>query len=439
MSRSSQTPWLPHVVIVGAGFGGLSAAKALAGAPFNVTVIDRHNYHLFQPLLYQVATAALSPADIAQPIRGILRHDGNCRVMLARVTGIDTARQRVITDRGEVGYDHLILATGARHAYFGHDEWEAHAQGIKKIEDATNLRRKILLAFEQAEIERDPDERRRLLTFVVVGGGATGVEIAGAVAELARKALAADFRNIDPQCSRIVLVEAGPRLLPSFHAKLSEHARKSLTALGVEVLTNTAVTGCDALGVSLGAERIDSRTLIWAAGVRASPAGKWLGVASDRAGRVMVEPDLSVLGHRNVFVIGDTARVPGKDGMPLPGVAPVAKQQGAYVARLLELQQRGIAAPPFRYRDPGAMATIGRKRAVAELGRLRLAGFPAWLLWCVAHVYFLIGFRSRLSVALSWAWNYVTYERGTRLITGADAPPAIPPTAIEAEPLRGAA
>ena len=438
MPRSSQTPWLPHVVIVGAGFGGLSAAKALAGAPFNVTVIDRHNHHLFQPLLYQVATAALSPADIAQPIRAILRNESNCRVMLAGVSGVDTTRQRVQTDRGEVPYDYLILATGARHDYFGHDEWEAHAQGIKKIDDATNLRRKILLAFERAEIEKDPEERRRLLTFVVVGGGATGVEIAGAIAELARKALAADFRNIDPQCARIVLVEAGQRLLPSFHRRLSENARKSLEMLGVDVLTNTAVTGCDELGVSLGAERIESRTLIWAAGVRASPAGHWLGVATDRAGRVLVEPDLSVLGHRNVFVIGDTARALREDGTPLPGVAPVAKQQGAYVARLLQLQQRGLAARPFRYRDPGAMATIGRKRAIAEIGGLRIAGFPAWLLWCVAHIYFLIGFRSRLSVAMNWAWNYLTFERGTRLITGSE-PTAAQLRPLEARPLQGAA
>jgi NADH dehydrogenase len=421
---SHPTLWLPRVVIVGAGFGGLTAAKALAKAPFNVTLVDRRNYHLFQPLLYQVASAALSPADIAAPIRGILRDQENCRVVLARVTGIDSETRCVLTDRGPIGYDYLIVSTGARHAYFGHDEWEAHAQGIKKIEDATSLRRKILMAFERAETERNAREARRLLTFVVVGGGATGVEIAGAVAELARKALAADFRRIDPRSARIVLVEAGPRLLPAFHPKLSEHARRSLEELGVEVRLEAAVTSCDAAGVSLGAARIESSTLIWAAGVRASPAAKWLNAESDAAGRIKVAPDLSVSGHAHVFAIGDTAHVVGRDGRPLPGLATVAKQQAQYVGRLLAGKAAGKALPPFRYSDPGAMATIGRKRAVAEIRGLRLRGFPAWLLWSLAHIYFLIGFRSRAIVAISWASSYFTFARGARLITNdGSAPP----------------
>jgi NADH:ubiquinone reductase (H+-translocating) len=412
--------WLPRIVIVGAGFGGLTAAKALAKAPFDVIVVDRRNYHLFQPLLYQVATATLSPADIAAPIRGILRHQENCRVLLARVTGVDADKHCVITDRGPIGYDHLIIATGARHAYFGHDEWEAHAQGIKKIEDATSLRRKILLAFERAETERSAEECRRLLTFVVVGGGPTGVEIAGAIAELARKALASEFRNIDPARTRIVLVEAGARLLPSFDAILSGRARRSLEMLGVEVRLNGSVTDCGHAGVAFGSERIECRTIVWAAGVRASHAARWLGVEADGAGRVLVGPDLRVDGRDNIFVIGDTAHVKGPDGRALPGVATVAKQQGYYVARWLMRKADGKSSPPFRYRDPGSMATIGRNRAIAEIGRLKFSGFPAWLLWSLVHIYFLIGFRSRLVVALSWAWSYLTFDRGARLITGDD-------------------
>ena len=433
MPRSTEQPWLPRIVIVGAGFGGLSAAKALAGAPFSVTVVDRHNYHLFQPLLYQVATAGLSPADIAAPIRGILREAENCSVHLAKVSGIDAAGQVVMTDRGAIPYDYLILATGARHAYFGHEEWEDYAPGLKKIDDATELRRRILISFERAETETDAGERRRLLTFVIIGGGATGVEMAGAIAELAKKALAADFRSIDPRDARIVLVEAGPRLLPAFDARLSAYARRALESLGVEVLPEKAVTECDGEGVSLGEERIESRTIVWAAGVRASPAGKWLGAEIDRAGRVVVDTDLSVPGHSNVFAIGDTALVKDENGNPLPGVAAVAKQQGRYVAKLLEWRGRGKTLPPFRYRDPGSMATIGRKRAVAEFMGLKLTGFVAWLLWSLVHIYFLIGFRSRLVVAASWAWSYITFERGSRLITGADgaghaaASPAEPP------------
>jgi NADH:quinone reductase (non-electrogenic) len=426
MSLTAPQPWLPRVVIVGAGFGGLTAAKALSGAPFSVTVVDRHNYHLFQPLLYQVATAGLSPADIAAPIRGMLR-DSNCSVHLAKVTGVDPKEQTVMTDRGMLHYDHLILATGARHAYFGHDEWEDAAPGLKKIEDATEIRRRILIAFERAETETDETERRRLLTFAIVGGGATGVEMAGAIAELSKKALAADFRSIDPRDARIVLVEAGPRVLASFDPSLSAYAKKALESLGVDVILNCAVTDCDARGVALGAERIESRTVIWAAGVRASSAGRWLDVETDGAGRVIVNPDLSVPGYPNVFVIGDTALVKDENGAPLPGVATVAKQEGKYVAKLLEWRARGNVLPPFRYRDPGSMATIGRSRAVAEINGLKLTGLIAWLLWSLAHIYFLIGFRSRLVVALSWAWSYLTFERGTRLITGSDGAAEPPP------------
>ncbi|HEY7298021.1 MAG TPA: NAD(P)/FAD-dependent oxidoreductase [Xanthobacteraceae bacterium] len=408
----------PRIVIIGAGFGGLSAAKELAGAPLDVTIVDQHNYHLFQPLLYQVATAALSPADIACPIRGILHRQANAKVLLAEVLGIDTARQEVLAEgRRRIVFDHLIVATGAQHAYFG-DDWGAYAPGLKTIDDATGIRRRVLLAFERAESEPNPDERRRLLNFVVVGGGPTGVEMAGAIAELASRALAADFRAIDPRCARIILIEAAPRLLTLFEPILSEKARRSLEQLGVEVRLGSGVTDCNCSGVSIGAERIETRTIIWAAGVKASPVAEWLGAEHDRAGRVKVEPDLSVPGHRNIFVIGDAGLAIGADGKPLPGVAPVAKQQGKYVARLLIATARGKPVGPFRYRDFGSLATIGRKRAVAQIGRFKLSGFPAWLLWSLAHIYFLIGFRNRLVVALNWAWNYLTFQRGTRLITG---------------------
>ena len=418
MTQTWHQPRRPRIIVVGAGFGGLSAAKALSRMDAEVIVIDRNNYHLFQPLLYQVATAGLSPADIASPIRSILRGQANTSVMLAKITGVEVERRRVLIGNDPVTYDFLVLATGARHAYFGHDEWERHAQGIKKIEDATALRRKILIAFEKAEIEADVEERRRLLNFVIVGGGPTGVEIAGALAELARKALAMDFRTIDPRQARIVLLHSGARLLPTFDERLSEAARRSLEMLGVEVRLNAAVTNCDELGVSVGTLLIESRTLIWAAGVRASQASKWLAAESDGVGRVKVLPDLSVPGHPQIFVIGDTAHVLGPGGDPLPGIAAVAKQQGAHIARVIEARLEGRAAPAFTYRDVGSMATIGRKRAIAELGRLRLSGAPAWLLWSIAHIYFLIGFRNRLAVVLNWAWSYVTFHRGTRLITG---------------------
>jgi NADH dehydrogenase len=418
LAQSSQRP---RVVIVGAGFGGLAAAKALSGAPVDVTVIDRRNYHLFQPLLYQVATAGLSPADIASPIRSILARQRNTSVVLDRVTGIDMTAREVVAGHRRVPYDVLILATGARHAYFGHDEWEVHAPGLKKIEDATELRRKILLAFEHAETASDEDERRALLNFVVVGGGPTGVEMAGAIAELARKALARDFRAIDPRDARVILIEAGPRLLAGFHPALSEAARQALEKLGVEVQLGTAVTHCTPDGVTLGDDRIAARTIVWGAGVRASRAAKWLGAEADQVGRVKVGRDLSLPGHPEIFVIGDTAHVAGSEGRALPGIAPVAKQQGVYVARLVRARLQGRQIPPFAYRNYGSMATIGRRNAVAQLGRVRLSGYLAWWLWGLAHIYFLIGFRNRISVAANWAWNYLTFQRGTRLITGPDA------------------
>jgi NADH dehydrogenase len=407
----------PRVVIIGAGFGGLSAAKRLAKAPFEVTLVDRHNYHLFQPLLYQVATAGLSPGDIASPIRGILRGQRNVNVLLAKVSGIDVVGKEVLAEGRRIPYDILIVATGAEHGYFGHD-WTSYAPGLKTIDDATYLRRRILLAFERAESVTDPDERRRLLNFVVIGGGPTGVEIAGAIAELAKRALASDFRAIDPRCARIILIEAAPRLLTPLDPSLSEAARRSLEHLGVEVRLSTSVTDCDCSSVSVGDERVDTRTIIWAAGVKASPAAEWLAVAGDHAGRVKVNSDLSVPGHPDVFVIGDAATVAGDDGRPLAGIAPVAKQQGMYVADLLIARVAGRTLTPFRYRDFGSMATIGRKRAVAQIGGFKLTGFAAWVLWSLAHIYFLIGFRNRLVVALNWAWSYITFQRGARLITG---------------------
>jgi NADH dehydrogenase len=413
----------PRVVIVGAGFGGLVAAQALRKAPVQVTVVDRRNYHLFQPLLYQVATAGLSPADIASPIRGILRRQANAEVLMARVTGIDRERREVLIDDDDgrrIPYDYLIIAAGARHAYFGHDEWEAVAPGLKKIDDATAIRHRILVAFEKAETAHDPEERRRLLTFVIVGGGPTGVEMAGAIAELAKKTLAKDFRTIDPASARVILVEGGPRLLLAFPEDLSAKARRSLEGLGVEVLTNTPVELCDAEGVVSAGKRIEARTILWAAGVQAAPVAKWLPAEKDRAGRVKVNPDLSVPGDPDIFVVGDCATVLQANGQPVPGVAPAAKQMGAYVAGVIAGRVAGKAVnAPFRYRNYGNFATIGRHAAVADFGRLRLSGYLAWLLWGAAHIYFLIGFRNRLAVMLDWVWAYATYQRGVRLITGA--------------------
>jgi NADH dehydrogenase FAD-containing subunit len=409
----------PQVVIIGAGFGGLAAAHELRRAPVDLTVIDKHNYHLFQPLLYQVATAGLSPSQIASPIRAILRHQRNTTVLMNRVTGIDTGGKAVLLGEQRVPYDFLIVATGARHAYFGHDEWEPFAPGLKKIEDATDIRRRILIAFERAENESDPSERERLLTFVIIGGGPTGVEIAGAIAELAKKALTRDFRNIDPRYARVILIEGGPRVLPSFPPPLSGAAKRALERLGVEVLLGTPVSRCDAGGVIVGDERIESRTVLWAAGVAASPAAKWLGTDKDPAGRVVVNPDLTVPGRPEIYVIGDTAAAKTDDGKPVPGIAPAAKQAGRYAARAIRACIAGHPNPqPFRYRHGGNLATIGRKSAVVDFGWLRLRGNPAWWLWGAAHIFFLIGFRNRLAVMLDWLWSYLSFHRGSRLITG---------------------
>lgn len=410
----------PRVVIIGAGFGGLWTAKTLANAPVEVIVIDRENYHLFQPLLYQVATAGLSPADIAAPIRSIVGGYQNITVMLGEVVGVDVAARAVAIAGGRrVSYDYLVLATGARHAYFGHDEWEAFAPGLKRIEDATEIRRRILIAFERAENETDANERQCLMSLLIVGGGPTGVELAGAIAELIRRALAKDFRNIDPRGARILLVEAGPRLLPSFPQDLSDDALRRLERLGVEVRLGAPVTAVDASGVMIGTARIEARTVIWAAGVAASPAGQWIGAKCDRAGRIEVDPDLSVRGHPEIFAIGDTALTPDASGKPLPGVAPVAKQQGRYVGRLIKVRLRNAErVEPFRYRDYGNLTTIGRKAAVVDFGWIHLRGFVAWVVWTVAHIYFLIGFRNRIIVALNWLWAYFTFQRGARLITG---------------------
>ncbi len=413
---------LSRIVIVGAGFGGLTAAKRLAKMPFDVTVVDQHNYHLFQPLLYQVATAGLSPADIASPIRGILRNADNVKIILAKVSGVDVKRREVLAEGRRIPFDELIIATGAQHDYFGTD-WAQFSPGLKTIDDATYIRRRILLAFERAETEPDAGEQRRLLNFVVVGGGPTGVEMAGAIAQLANRTLASDFRVIDPRFTRIILVEAAPRLLSSFDPLLSETAQRSLEQLGVEVRLKAGVTECDGDGVSIGAERIETRTIIWAAGVKATPAAEWLGAERDRAGRVKVEPDLSVSGHPNIFVIGDAALMIGADGKPMPGDAGVAKQQGKYVAKLLIARSKSRTFPPFRYRHLGSIAAIGRESAIVQIHWLKLTGLPGWLVWSVAQIYYLTGFRNRTIVAMNWVWNYLTLQRGARLITGVAGSP----------------
>ena len=415
---TDQTRPRPRVVIVGGGFGGLAAARALRKAPVDVVLLDRTNHHTFQPLLYQVATAALTPADIAWPIRAILGGQGATQVLMAEVTGVDLEARRVRTTGGDFAYDFLVMATGAAHAYFGHDDWAVHAPGLKRIEDATAIRRRILTAFERAELVADPARRQALTTFVVVGGGPTGVEMAGAIADVARYALPPDFRNVDPAMARVLLIEAGPRILPSFPEPLSAHAAGSLRRMGVEVITGSAVTGIDAEGVMLGGERIAAGAVIWAAGVQASPAAQWLGAAADRAGRVIVGSDLALPGHPEVFVIGDTAAVTDATGQPVPGLAPAAKQMGDHVGRAIAARVRGEAAiAPFRYRHQGDLATIGRKSAIVKLGALTLTGFLGWAFWGLVHIYFLIGVRNRIAVAFSWLWDYVTFGRRSRLIT----------------------
>jgi len=408
----------PRVVIIGAGFGGLEAAKALRHVPVDVTVIDRHNYHCFQPLLYQVATATLSPSDIAWPIRGILRNQGNVTVLMAEVTGVNTEKRLVHAGPVVVPYDYLVLATGATHSYFGHDEWAAAAPGLKQIEDATRIRRRILLAFEKAELTQDPTEHERLLTFVIVGGGPTGVEMAGAIAEVACQTLPSEFRNVDLRQSRILLLEAGPRLLAAFPEDLSAYAQRELERLGVEVRTGTAVTRCDSDGVETGSGRIEAGTIIWAAGVVASPAARWLDAERDKAGRIKVASDLTIPGRPEIFAIGDTAAPAKADGRPVPGIAPAAKQMGGYVASVITARVSGHTVPgPFRYRHQGDLATIGRKVAVVKLKHVQLRGFVGWVFWGVAHIYFLIGIRNRFVVAFNWLWNYFTFQRGARLIT----------------------
>jgi NADH dehydrogenase len=420
-----------QVVVVGAGFAGLAVVHGLRNQDVDIILVDRQNHHLFQPLLYQVATAALSPADIAAPIRTIVNRNPRIRVLLDEVTGVAVAERRVaLADGTTLGYDLLVLATGARHSYFGNDHWSAHAPGVKTIDDATRVRRSILIAMERDETHRQQDVARRdePLTFVIIGGGPTGVEMAGAVAELTRRAVAMDFRFLTPDRVKIVLIEAGPRLLPSFPESLSAAAKRSLETLGVTVRLDDMVTDIDGAGVMIADERIETTAVVWAAGVQASPAGEWLGAPTDHAGRVRVEPDLTVPAHPEIFVIGDTAAVTDVQGSLVPGVAPAAKQQGQYVARVLEARLKGREAPPpFHYRNQGLLATIGRQRAVIDFGWVRLRGLLAWLVWSTAHLYFLVGYRNRLVVGANWLWNYFTFERGARLITGLRSVSESPP------------
>jgi NADH:ubiquinone reductase (H+-translocating) len=409
---------LPHVVVVGGGFGGLYAARALAGKPVRVTLLDRRNHHLFQPLLYQVATAALNASDIAAPLRSVLRRAENITVLMAQVDRVDLADRCLVLDRGEIRYDAVILAVGASHSYFGHEDWEQYAPGLKSLEDALEIRRRVLLAYELAEREHDAAEREALLTFVVVGGGPTGVELAGALAEIARRTIARDFRSIDPTAARVLLLEGGPRVLAAFPEPLSRRAQESLERIGVEVRTRSIVTQVTADAVWLGGEQIRTRTVLWAAGVAASPLNRTLGVALDRSGRVSVEPDLSIPGHPEAFAIGDMSVVRDTSGTALPGLAPVAMQQGARAADNVLRRLSGRPTRPFRYHDRGIMATIGRAAAVADIRGLRLSGLIAWLAWLLVHITFLIGFRNRLLVLFEWAWAYVSWHRGARLITG---------------------
>jgi NADH:ubiquinone reductase (H+-translocating) len=434
---------MPRVVIIGGGFGGLAAAQALGSAEVSLTLIDRKNYHTFQPLLYQVATAGLSPGEIAAPIRSILRHRKNTEVLMSEVTGFDLQSRVVETQDGTIPYDYLIVAAGASHAYFGHDDWEPYAPGLKTIEDALEIRRRVLLAFELAERQAAHGEAATPLNFTVVGGGPTGVELAGTLAEISRHALAHEFRSIDPKMAHILLLEGGPRILPSYSEDLSRSAQQQLEHLGVEVRTSTMVTNVEAGAVYIGASRVSAAVILWAAGVAASPLGKKLGIPVDRAGRVFVQPDLTLPGHPEIFVIGDLASLKDKNGKLLPGVAPVAQQQGRYAAKIIRREiekeaahkvRKEAGAPsfsrssredggfdsraPFHYVDKGSLATIGRAAAIAEFGKIHISGFVAWLAWLFVHILFLIGFRNRILVFIQWAWSYLTYERGARLITG---------------------
>ena len=410
----------PHLIVIGGGFGGLWATRALASAPLRITLVDRCNHHLFQPLLYQVATAGLSSPDIAAPLRHILRRQRNVEVRLAEVRGILPGEQRIVLDDGSaLEFDYLLVATGATHAYFGNDAWAAHAPGLKTLDDALKLRRRLLLAFERAEAETDPAARAAWLSFAIVGGGPTGVELAGTLAEIARHTLTNEFRNINPSDARVRLIEAGPRVLSAFPEDLSHKAERQLQKLGVEVSTGAAVTHIDENGYRLGDEFVPARTVVWAAGVAASPLAKALGAPLDRAGRVQVLPDLSVPGHPRIFVAGDLASVQHND-RPVPGVAPAAKQMGRHVARAIRAQLDGLPTPAFRYKDYGNLATIGRMAAIVHFGKLKLSGLLAWWFWLAAHVFFLIGFRNRLVVLLNWAWAYWSYQRGARIILGRD-------------------
>jgi len=412
----------PHVVIVGGGFGGLYTARSLRKGPVRITLVDRHNYHLFQPLLYQVATAALNPSDIAAPIRSILRRQRNVTVILGEATSIDAERRIVKLLDGELSYDYLVVATGATHSYFNHPEWERDAPGLKSIDDALEIRRRVLLAFEAAERETDPARQAAWLTFVIVGGGPTGVELAGALSEIARQTMIRDFRHINPSSARVILVEGRDRVLPTYPSKLSDKARIQLVRLGVEVITRSMVGSVTDREARLGDQSIATRTVLWAAGVQASPLARSLGVPLDGAGRVLVEPDLTIPGHRDVFVIGDLAAASQLDGSFAPGVAPAAIQEGAHTALNIERAVEGQPLRRFRYHDKGSLATIGRAAGVADLGRIELSGFIAWFAWLAIHIFFLIGFRNRFLVFTQWAWAYLTYQRGARLITGPVGP-----------------
>lgn len=409
---------MQEIVIIGGGFGGLYTARGLKGLPVRITLIDRHNYHLFQPLLYQVATAGLNPSDIAAPIRGILRHQKNVQVILGEVKEIDRARKVVKLDDGEVRYDHLVIATGATHSYFAHPEWESDAPGLKSIDDALEIRRRVLYAFEAAEREPDPQKQAAWLTFVVVGAGPTGAELAGALSEIARQTMTRDFRRIRPENARVVLIEGKDRVLPTYPPDLSEKARRQLAHLQVEIITGGIVSHLDEREVRIGDRAIPTRTVLWAAGVQGSPLAKSLGVPLDRAGRVLVEPDLTIPGQKDIFVIGDLAAAKQSDGSFVPGVAPGAIQMGQHTAQNLRRAVEGQPLRPFKYRDKGSLATLGRAAAVADFGKFKLSGFVAWFAWLAIHIFFLIGFRNRFLVITQWAWAYVTYQRGARLITG---------------------